>query len=88
MSNPKQKVKVHIILEGHKMLRNLHRRFDWHYKYTVKISQNFVAFSEYMNFMKFEEYWFHTFFGVDLRDKPNVIRILDPEGQPDFEPLD
>ena len=36
-------------------MRNLHRRFDWHYivdKSTVEISQNFVAFSEYMNFMK------------------------------------
>ena len=25
-------VKVHIFWGGHKMLRNLHRRFDWHYK--------------------------------------------------------
>ena len=23
--------KVHIFWEGHKILRNLHRRFDWHY---------------------------------------------------------
>ena len=24
-------VKVHIFLEGHKILRNLHLTFDWHY---------------------------------------------------------
>ena len=23
--------KVHIFLEGHKTLQNIHRRFDWHY---------------------------------------------------------
>ena len=34
--------KVHIFLEGHKILQNIHCRFDWHY-----ISQNFVSFSEY-----------------------------------------
>ena len=44
--------KVHIFWEGHKILRNLHRRFDPYYidKSTVEISQKFVAFSEYMNF--------------------------------------
>ena len=46
--------KVHIFWEGHIILRNLHLTFDWHF-----IGQNygedfesFVAFSEYMNFMK------------------------------------
>ena len=24
-------VKVHIFLEGHKILQNLHQTFDWHY---------------------------------------------------------
>ena len=44
--------KVHIFWEGHKILRNLHLTFDWHHigKSKWKISQNFVAFSEYMNF--------------------------------------
>ena len=44
--------KVHTFWEGHKILRNLFLTFD--YSTTVKskgkISQNFVAFSEYMNF--------------------------------------
>ena len=31
-------------------MRNLHRRFVVPVKSTVEISQNFVAFSEYMNF--------------------------------------
>ena len=39
--------KVHIFWEGHKILQNLHLTFV---KSKVKISQNFVAFSEYMNF--------------------------------------
>ena len=38
--------KVHIFWEGHRILQNLHLTFDWHY-----IGQNFVAFSEYMNFL-------------------------------------
>ena len=46
--------KVHIFWEGHNFLRNLHL-LDLSYvvtvKSTVEISQNFVAFSEYMNFM-------------------------------------
>ena len=42
-------VKVHIFWESHKILRNLHRRFD-HF-YIGQISQKFVAFSEYMNFI-------------------------------------
>ena len=47
-------IKFHIlgILRRPQILRNLHLTFDWHYinKSEVKISQNFVAFSEYMNF--------------------------------------
>ena len=39
--------KVHIFWEGHKILQNLQLTFD---KSRVKISQNFLAFSEYMNF--------------------------------------
>ena len=44
--------KVHIFWEGHKILRNLPLTFDFMYssKSKGKISQNFVAFSEYMNF--------------------------------------
>ena len=44
--------KVHIFWEGHKILQNLHLTLDgttWD-KSKVEISQNFVAFSEYMNF--------------------------------------
>ena len=51
--------KVHIFWEGRKILPNLHITFDWHYitqdKSKVKISQNFVAFSEYMNFKQKKE---------------------------------
>ena len=55
MSLPKNynhQVKVHIFWEGHKILQNLHYRFDWHYIGQIysEISQNFVTFSEYMNF--------------------------------------
>ena len=42
------------IWKGHKILRNLHITFDWRYikdKSKVKILQNFVTFSEYVNFM-------------------------------------
>ena len=49
-------VKVHIFWESHKILQNLHPNFDWHYiqdKGKVKISQNFVAFSEYMNYLQY-----------------------------------
>ena len=47
--------KVHIFWEGHKILRNLHLTFGCKYvtnldKSKVKISQSFMAFSEYMNF--------------------------------------
>ena len=44
--------KVCTFWEDHKILRNLHRRFDLNYtgKSTVKILQKFVAFSKYMNF--------------------------------------
>ena len=45
-------IKVHIFWEGHKILQNLHLTFVLCsvVKSKVKISQNFVAFSEYMNF--------------------------------------
>ena len=45
--------KVHIFWEGHKILRNLHLTFlsyEVPVKSKVEILQNFVAFSEYMNF--------------------------------------
>ena len=43
--------KVHIFWKGHKILRNLHLTLDWQKdKSKVEISQNFVSFSEYMNF--------------------------------------
>ena len=45
--------KVGIFWEGHKILQNLHLTFVYStYKVSlrIKISQNFVAFSEYMNF--------------------------------------
>ena len=44
--------KVHIFWEGHKFLQNLHKDLSYvaMVKSTVEISQNFVAFSEYMNF--------------------------------------
>ena len=54
-------VKVHIFWEGHKILRNLHQLFDWQYigqiNQLVGISQNFVAFSEHMNFISFFFSW-------------------------------
>ena len=36
--------KVHIFWEGHKILQNLHRRFDWHYIGQI-YGRDFVAFS-------------------------------------------
>ena len=43
--------KVHIFLEGHKILRNLPLTLTVHTVISKgKILQNFVAFSEYMNF--------------------------------------
>ena len=45
-------VKVHIFWEGHKILRNLHQSFVLGTA-SQMISQNFVAFSEYMNFIYF-----------------------------------
>ena len=43
--------KVHIFWEDHKILRNLHLTYVWTVvKSKVKISQNLVAFSEYINF--------------------------------------
>ena len=47
-------VKVHIFWESHKMLRNLHLTFVLCCESKVKISKNFVAFSEYMNFDKID----------------------------------
>ena len=49
-----QVLKVHIFWEGHKILQNLHLTFvlSSAFKSKVEISQNFVAFSEYMNFTK------------------------------------
>ena len=44
-------VKVHIFWEGHKILRNFPLIFDYStHRSKGKILQNFVAFSEYMNF--------------------------------------
>ena len=45
--------KVHIFWEGHKILRNLPLTVCTVVKSKGKISQNFVAFSEYMNFIEF-----------------------------------
>ena len=42
--------KVHIFWEGHKIFRNLHLTVCTVDKSKMKISQNFVTFSEYMNF--------------------------------------
>ena len=44
--------KVHIFWEGHKILRNLPLTFNYstYSQKKVNISQNFIAFSEYMNF--------------------------------------
>ena len=45
-------VKGHIFWEGHKILQNLHLTFVFMYcRQKVRISQNFVAFAEYTNFM-------------------------------------
>ena len=43
--------KVHVFLESHKILRNLHLTFVYSTdKSKVEILQNFVVFSGYMNF--------------------------------------
>ena len=39
--------KVHIFWEDHKILKNLHRKFD---RYYIGQIYEFVAFSEYTNF--------------------------------------
>ena len=46
--------KVHIFRVGHNILRNLHLTFSYEVpvKIKVEISQNFVAFLEYMNFSR------------------------------------
>ena len=69
-------ITVHMFWEDHKILRNLHRRFDRYYigkdKFKVEISKNFVAFSEYMNFNKTTETSFtklmfrESFWGADM----------------------
>ena len=53
--------KVHIFWEGHEILRSLHLTFHWHYigRSKVKTSQDFVAFSEYMNFKPQPSRWRH-----------------------------
>ena len=47
--------KIHIFWEGHTSLQNLHHRCDRYYirQIIVKISQNVLAFSEYMNFKNY-----------------------------------
>ena len=52
MTNTGEYLKVHIFWEGHKILRNLHLTFDYSTDSQKLGSQNFVAFSEYMNFKK------------------------------------
>ena len=47
-------LKVHIFWEDHKIVQNLPLTFDLNSK--GKISQNFVAFSEYMNFKKLDSF--------------------------------
>ena len=77
--------KIHKCWAGHKILRTLHLTFDWHYigQIKVKISQNFVAFSEYMNFNRglFEEKSF-----ASVRPKIGGInfRIVGPAVCTDF----
>ena len=52
--------KVYLFWEGHNILQNLYCTYD---KFMVDISQNFVAFSEYMNFTG--ENIFCNYFFVD-----------------------
>ena len=45
--------KVHIFWEGHKILRNLHRRFDWHY-----IGQIYVGdFAKFCGLLRIYEFY-------------------------------
>ena len=46
--------KVHIFLESHNILQILHCRFDSYYIKQIEISQKFVPFSEYTNFIKID----------------------------------
>ena len=46
-------------------------------KSTVEISQNFVAFSEYMNFMN-KKISIHTFFSPKSYQQPNLVIALCP----------
>ena len=50
--------KVHIFWEGHKILRNFHQLFDWQYIGQIIGGDlpNFVAFSEYINFIRFHSF--------------------------------
>ena len=51
---PSDFFKVHIFWERHKILQNLHLTYVVPVKSKVKISQNFVVCSEYMNFKTIE----------------------------------
>ena len=53
--------KVHTFWEGHKTLRNIHLTFVLCSASEIKISQNFVTFSECMNFRKPRAIFFHYF---------------------------
>ena len=52
MENAENHIKVHIFWDGHKILQNLHRRFEWHYIekiYDGDFAKK-MAFSQYMDF--------------------------------------
>ena len=50
-------VKVHILWEGHKILRNLNHLFDWQYVGQIFGGDfaKFVAFSEYLNITRYRQ---------------------------------
>ena len=48
MSKNDHAFKVHVFWEGHKILQDLHCRFDWHYIEQIYCG-DFTHFSEYMN---------------------------------------
>ena len=56
---------IYVLWEGHKILQNIHHSIlvtgTTQGKSKVEISQNFVAFSEYMNF-KIKSCWFDKFY--------------------------
>ena len=39
-----KKIKVHIFSEGHKILRNFHLTFEWHYILRTKKGEDFEKF--------------------------------------------